>query len=244
MNDSVVWQDVPVSIDDDESWSGQPFALPIPNVPLRDTSSTSELGAFLAIGEAWADLVSRFLPKTQTPVVLDLGCGCGKLARFLYLNPAIRYIGIDLFLPAIAWCRKAFAPLAGERFRFEHFDGYSRAYNPAGEIEPANHRLPCDDCSIDVAVCASLFTHLAEPTCSHYLSELRRVLTPGGRIIVSIHTQPSPGARFSGNEDRIDIDPDYFVQLASQAGLQLLHKAGVVYGQLAIIFEETSSVKA
>jgi hypothetical protein len=81
----VVWQDVPVSIDDDESWSGQPFALPIPNVPLRDTSSTSELGAFLAIGEAWADLVSHFLPKTQTPVVLDLGCGCGKLAGFYIL---------------------------------------------------------------------------------------------------------------------------------------------------------------
>jgi SAM-dependent methyltransferase len=119
MNNSVLWQGRSISIDNDESWSGQPFALPIPNVPLREASSIGELGAFLAIGEAWADMVSHFLP--ESPVVLDLGCGCGKLARFLYLHPTLRYIGVDLFLPAIAWCRRAFEPLAGEKVSFRAF---------------------------------------------------------------------------------------------------------------------------
>jgi SAM-dependent methyltransferase len=240
MTDCVLWQGRSISIADDESWSGQPFALPIPNIPLREASSTGELGGFLAIGEAWADLVSHFLP--ENPVVLDLGCGCGKLARFLYLNPTLQYIGIDLFLPAIAWCRNAFQPLAGGRFRFEHFNGFSEAYNPDGDIEPVNYRLPCDDRSIDVAVCASLFTHLDESTCRHYLGELQRMLKPGGKAVLSIHTHPSTGNLFSGGEERIDIDPEYFVRLASQAGLQLLQKAGIVYGQLAVVFERSSGL--
>src|SRR5438105_1717677 len=141
---SVLWRQFSgnTPLDDEPKWPAQPFSLPIPNHVLREASSVSQMDAFLAIGEAWADLVTHFLP--EDPLVLDIGCGCGKLARFLYLNPRLKYFGVDLFLPSIDWCRKAFETLGNNRFRFEHFDGYSAVYNPQGTVKPSEYSLPCD----------------------------------------------------------------------------------------------------
>lgn len=211
----------------------QPHGLPTPAYALRSSAGPGDLAMFLGIGEAWAQLVSRFLPTA--PLVLDLGCGCGKLARFLHLNPSLRYVGIDLFLPSILWCRRAFAE-AGDRFRFEHFDGYSAEYNPEGRVQVADYRLPLADDTVDMAVCGSLFTHLLEPDAVHYLAEIQRVLRPSGQALISIHTEPPPGAPFSGHEGRIDVDEDYFLQLCRQAGLELTERIGLVYGQLVLRF--------
>jgi hypothetical protein len=73
MSDSILQRQFSVPLNDEESWPGRPFSLPIPNATLRGASSVSELGPFLVIGDAWADLVSHFLP--ENPVVLDFGCG-------------------------------------------------------------------------------------------------------------------------------------------------------------------------
>ncbi len=42
--------------------------------------------------------------------------------------------------------------------------------------------LPLADCSVDVAVCKFLFEHLEDP--ERAVGELRRILKPGGRVIV------------------------------------------------------------
>jgi SAM-dependent methyltransferase len=207
----------------------QPGGLPMPNYALRIYVGTGDLGMFLAIGEAWAQLASRYLPAE--PTVLDLGCGCGKMARFLHLNPRLRYVGVDVFLPHILWSRKAFAA-AGDRFRFEHFDGYSKEYNPTGRIAAADYVLPVDDASVDMVICASLFTHLLEPDARHYLAELRRVLRPGGRAMVSLHVDVPEGQVYVGDESRIDVDEAYFLGLAEAAGLTRLERVGVIYGQV------------
>lgn len=222
----------------EEAWRGDPYALPIPNPTMREASSISDLGCFYAIGEAWAHVVCHFLPPN--PNVLDIGCSCGKLARFLYMNPNLRYIGVDIFWPSIQWCRRNFTFLAGDRFRFEHFDGISEIYNPGGMIRISEYRLPTDDQTIDMTVCASLFTHLLEPDCKHYLQEIHRVSKKGGQALISIHNEPPTGKRFSGNEARIDIEEAYFVELARQAGLQCKKVIGDIYGQQLILFERVA----
>jgi SAM-dependent methyltransferase len=234
----ILWKQaaaIAVPLNDEPMWPAQPFSLPIPNAILREASSVSQMDAFFAIGEAWAHLVARFLP--ENPVVVDIGCGCGKLARFLYLNPRLEYLGIDLFLPAINWNRRAFTPLTGDRFRFEHFDGYSALYNPEGNVKPSEYSLPCQSRSVDTVVCASLFTHLRELDGVHYLNEIARVLKPSGRAIVSIHTQPKQGCSFSGDEARIDIAPAYFMQLAERANLGVHENIGLVYGQEVFVLK-------
>jgi SAM-dependent methyltransferase len=212
----------------------QPGGLPVPPLGLRLESGPGDLAMFLGIGEAWAHLVSRYLPAT--PVVLDIGCGPGKLARFLALNPSLTYVGVDLFRPSILWCQRAFAEL-GDRFHFEHFDGISERYNPAGTVRTVDYVLPVADRSVDLVACGSLFTHLFEPDARHYLAEIARVLKPGGTAIVSIHIDvqhidAASGAAFVGDEHRMDVDEDYFLELCAQAGVPSAERIGLVYGQV------------
>lgn len=94
-----------------------------------------------------------------------------------------------------------------------------------------------DNATVDVVVCASLFTHLFEPECTHYLEEIARALKPGGRAVVSIHDQPAAGVLFSGDAARIDIDQDYFFQMAKAAGVPLKKSVGTVYGQQVYLLE-------
>lgn len=207
----------------------QPHGIAVPSYALRTEAGTGDLAMFLGIGEAWAQMVTRFLP--DDPVVLDLGCGCGKLARFLHLNPRLRYIGVDIFQPGILWCRRAFAGSA-DRFRFEHFDGYSATYNPDGRLKVTDYALPAADGSVDVLVASSLFTHLLETDAVHYLAEIARVLKPGGQALISIHDQVAPGQTWSGDEERIDLDEAYFLALCAAAGLAPEDRIGEVYGQV------------
>ena len=208
---------------------------PLPNTSLMDSIGAATLENFYIVGESWAATVSRFLGAGET--VLDIGCGCGRTARFLMLRPDIRYVGFDVFKPAIDWANKHLVPLAPDRLRFEHFDAYSAHYNPRGALQAADVRFPVSDGSIDVAFAASLFTHLLEPDAIHYLAEAARSLRRGGVLVASIHTEPAPGQRFSGREDRIDIEPAYFVSLAERAGLRVREDLGLICGQDTLAFE-------
>src|SRR4051812_8847278 len=174
---------------------GQPRALDLPNAALRESSSDADLGNFYAVGEAWAQLAIS-IATTSTPRIVDIGCGCGKMARFFVTNPAIQYYGIDVFGPAIAWCQEAFQHFPS--FRFEHLDVYSSVYNVSGAMAAEAVVLPVSDASADVVICASLFTHLLQPAFVRYLAEIARILAPNGRALVSIHDEPGDNT-FSGD---------------------------------------------
>lgn len=227
----IKWRRVPqdqLHTIDESKFPRQPHSIPIPNEILREASSIGDLSSFYAIGEAWSHLITSYLP--DKPKVLDLGCGCGKLARFLFNNPNLSYVGIDIYLPSIKWCQRAFSG-ASDRFYFEHYDGYSALYNPSGKVAPTEYRLPLKDESVDMIVCASLFTHLYENDAKHYLSEIFRVAKNGGQAIISIHTEPNDGEVFCGDESRIDIAPEYFKNLCESAQLKVVEEIGLVYGQ-------------
>jgi len=57
---------------------------------------------FLVVGDAWGQLVAKELALDAC--VLDIGCGCGRTARFLLHNPHVReYVGLDVIRPFIDW---------------------------------------------------------------------------------------------------------------------------------------------
>lgn len=236
--ESVAWRNIapPTKFakDVEHHWRGSPYSLPIPGEELRATASGGDLGDFFAIGDAWAQIISRFLPPN--PTVLDIGCNCGKIARFLYHNPGLKYIGVDVSLRAIEWCQRELVPIAGDRFRFIHADLHSETYNPAATIRAREYRFPVTDASVDMVVAASLFTHLLEPDCTHYLSEISRVLNKSGSALISIHIDVPDGQKYWGDEGRIDVEPTYFIGLAGNAGLVPAKIIGNVYGQQLILF--------
>lgn len=220
---------------------GQPYAVDLPGAVLREASSLADLGLWYSIGEAYAQIATHFAPSGAS-LVLDIGCGGGKMARFFVMNPRVRYVGLDVFQPAITWCKAAFA--AWPRFEFHHLDVHSAMYNPTGQMQPENAVLPVASGSVDIAICGSLFTHLLEPAFRRYMAELRRVLArpllPGlrrrGRAIVSVHDQPADG-RFSGDEARIDISPEAFRDIVEASGLRVVQHVGDVFGQQVYVLE-------
>src|SRR5690606_38606473 len=116
---------------------------------LRGTVSGPELDRFLYIGSAWATLCSYYYPSSPTIEILDIGCGVGKMARFFAMTPHVKYVGFDIFLPAIEWCQFHFGSLYGDRFKFFHFDGHSNRYNPRGTINTSDFHFPWAENSMD-----------------------------------------------------------------------------------------------
>jgi len=88
-----------------------------------------------------------------------------------------------------------------------------------------------------MAFATSLFTHLLESDAQHYLRETARVLKQGGLAFISLHIEPAAGTRYSGTEARIDVDADYFVELAGKAGLRLKERPGDLCGQEIVVLE-------
>ena len=209
------------------------YVIPFPCDELIRSTGPTSLEMYLIGADTQFQLVSRFLPPN--PSVLDIGCGTGRIAHLLTTIHGLRYIGFDVLPGSVQWCKATFDPLFGDRMRFVHFDGYSKAYNAAGTVKPKDYRFPAENESIDLAFAFSVFTHLLEEDARHYLSETQRCLRQSGLALFSIHNTPTPGSSFSGDEHRIDIAPEYFVEMASIAGLELAEDIGDICGQHTLL---------
>ncbi len=208
--------------------------IPLPPENLMGIVGAPNVENFLVVGDAWAQVVTRYAPKNAS--VLDMGCGCGRTARVLVNNRWIkRYIGFDVVREGIDWCRRYIAPQWHGTAEFHCFDLHSLEYNPGGTIRAEQLKFPCEDGEMDVVFAASLFTHLLEPDAVHYLKEVRRVLSPRGAALLSIHNNVPSGQRFCGTESRIDIHPAYFVELAARAGLREYERIDDLGGQQVFI---------
>src|SRR5258708_15397464 len=97
--------------------------------------------------------------------VLDLGCGTGEItARLAGLFPRATFIGADLDEPHLERARARCAAF-GDRVRFEIADAMA---------------LPYGDASFDFVVCRHVLQ--AVPDAAKVLTEIARVLRPGGRV--------------------------------------------------------------
>jgi SAM-dependent methyltransferase len=117
--------------------------------------------------------------------VLDVGCGVGRMAAPLtrYLEGDGRYEGFDIVPAGVEWCQ-ANITTRHPRFRFQLADIRNPEYR-GGTQEAAEYRFPFDDASFDFAFATSVFTHMRPPEVRRYVSELGRVLRPGGRCLVT-----------------------------------------------------------
>ncbi len=111
------------------------------------------------------DLVERARPIGPADRVLDLGCGTGIVARVLRerLGGATKIVGLDASPPMIAKARTV-AP------ELEWHEGNAMA-------------LPFADRSFDLVLSQQMLQFVPDRAAA--LREVRRVLAPGGRLIVS-----------------------------------------------------------
>ena len=62
---------------------------------------------------------------------------------------------------------------------------YNSEYHPQGRMKASQYSFPYGDDSFDVAVLVSVFTHMLPADLDRYMSEIARVLKPGGRCFAT-----------------------------------------------------------
>jgi SAM-dependent methyltransferase len=149
--------------------------IPIPPPELRRRVTGSE-SAEVFLTSGWTSLgdltralagVGRELRSFER--VLDWGCGCGRVTRWLGAELEGReLVSVDVDPSAIKWCA-------------EHL--------PFGRFLLCNPRPPLDvpDRHFDLVVNHSVLTHLDASMQDQWLAELRRITRPGALVILSVH---------------------------------------------------------
>lgn len=100
--------------------------------------------------------------------ILDWGCGCARVARFVTQFAPQKLAGIDIDPDNIQWCKENIAEA-----EFSCID-----------LDPPT-RFP--EGSFDLVYGISVFTHLSEVEQERWLVELQRITKPGGAVLMSIH---------------------------------------------------------
>ena len=154
---------------------GPPAAGGLPLPPRRlmvRVAGTPDVDWFLHSGRSSADTVREAamrhgLPLESLGSLLDFGCGCGRVTRWWHELDAEVH-GSDVDVRAVAWCRAS--------LDFGHF--------AVNDLAPP---LRYGDSTFDLVYAFSVLTHLTEDLQRPWLDELRRVLRPGGLLILSTH---------------------------------------------------------
>lgn len=140
--------------------------LPPRRLMVRVTG-TGDADWFLRSGRAGFDAIAAHAPLAELQSVLDFGCGCGRVTRW-WRDFDGTVAGSDVNGPAVEWCR-ANLPFA----RFER-----------NALAPP---LVFEDESFDLVYALSVFTHMTAELQLAWRDELRRVLRPGGRLLLTTH---------------------------------------------------------
>lgn len=138
------------------------------------------------IGEEFRGHLVELAGLRPDCAVLDVGCGPGRMAVPLteYLAAEGSYEGFDVVRHEVRWCQEHITPRF-PNFRFRVLDVQNARYNPRGATPAAELRFPYDAASFDVAILASVLTHMLAPEVERYLTEIARVLRPGGRCLAT-----------------------------------------------------------
>jgi SAM-dependent methyltransferase len=180
-----------------------PQSLIPPDDLMRIVGSDSA-ESYLSTGRRFLPLFRRYGGLQPSHRVLDVGCGCGRIARPLidYLKSG-SYDGFDIVPELVAWCRENITP-RHPNFRFIQADVSNAFYYKAGATRATQFRFPYDDGTFDFTILASVFTHMLMGDFTRYTDEVARTLKPGGTALMtffllneeSLRLQRTPRSQF------------------------------------------------
>lgn len=210
-----------------ESGIGAPDGLPLPPPRLRMlVAGTADAAWFLATGAASAELVAEAARRHGVPLeeeptaILDFGCGCGRVTRHWASVPGLEVAGSDYNPRLVRWC--------AENLPFGRFS-----------VNGAEPPLDFPDGRFDLVYAISVLTHLTEEQGEAWLGELRRVLRPGGLLVLTTHGDAHAAALSAGERERYEAG-ELVVRRRTVAGTNLCaayHPGAYVRERLARDFE-------
>jgi SAM-dependent methyltransferase len=175
-------------------WSGTTVAspataIPVPPQELRTLVNGAPIGEedHARIGSELFELLRDRCDLQRSSSVLDIGCGCGRVATPLanFLTNGV-YHGVDIVRPMISWCRNNITARY-PNFHFHHADLANTLYRTRGQ-KASEYVFPFDNETFDVIFATSVFTHLIPTSAHQYAREISRLLKPkDGRALVTFY---------------------------------------------------------
>jgi SAM-dependent methyltransferase len=168
--------------------------------------------------EAVLGVVGRSL--ATFPTILDFGSGCGRILLWLeHLADTSSLHGSDIDARAIAWTRENI---------------------PWAESKVNQPLPPLDypDATFDLVFSHSVFTHIDEHYQNEWLTELRRVVKPGGYAILSVHGETA----FSRFEEAVAArggDPSVIRRELSTRGISFIKDDAFTGGPFPDFYHST-----
>jgi len=151
-----------------------------------------------------ADIVAEALANAggdiaQVRRALDFGCSSGRTLRPLAAaHPDVEWHGTDPNRDAIAW---AAANLTGVRFA-------------VSGTEPG---LAFPDAHFDLVFAISIWSHFGEGAAQRWLGEMRRLIAPGGHLVMTVHG-PQSVAYYGSRKQRPAAQLDEIVAALHRRG--------------------------
>lgn len=133
-------------------------------------SAKNETDAKLKSADQIADIKRHLKPSD---VLLDFGAGYGRVARYLLPDmPLAGYIGVDSSFEMLSLFRQRYNGCGKEQ------------ETPLLLLNADIHTVPLQDNSADVAIVCAVFLHNHKDVVEKAMSELKRILKPGGTLLV------------------------------------------------------------
>jgi len=146
---------------------------PVPPLELRQITNDADAVQFLWAGLQHAELFvanyTRHRRSNGLATVLDFGCGCGRLCRYLAMRPDLWTVhACEVNSAHVSWLETSIP-----------------AVRPI--LSPLEPPLPYEDSQFDLVYALSVFSHLPPERAVPWLTELRRILKPSGLLIFTTH---------------------------------------------------------
>jgi ubiquinone/menaquinone biosynthesis C-methylase UbiE len=185
-----------------------PDTIPLPPVRMRFDGPQDD-PTFRANGAEFLAIYRDLCHLSKDAKMLDVGSGIGRKTIPLvdYLSPEATYQGFDVNRIGVDWCT-ANITARYPNFSFQHINVANAAYNPEGTIAPSAFKFPYANDSFDFVTACSLFTHMKPVDGRYYLSEIQRVLKPGGCFLAT-YFLIGAGLTMTFHNGRSEIDFRY-----------------------------------
>lgn len=149
----------------------------LPPWSLRNSVGAAD--RFEVAGQEMRDLLINLTDVMNKKNVLDVGCGCGRVALYLAQDGYKGiYWGMDIIDKQIRWAQNNISEKY-PNFYFYKADLNNKLYNPGGKLKTENYQFPFSDGSFDLIFHTSLFTHLAPKDTLQVIKETSRLLKKG-----------------------------------------------------------------
>jgi|OpeIllAssembly_1097287.scaffolds.fasta_scaffold158410_2 SAM-dependent methyltransferase len=157
---------------------------------------------------------------TDYPRALEFGCGCGRMLLHLKdVGEKVELYGVDIDAEAIAWAQA-------------HIPWVRCSVNDG--LPP----LAFPDAHFDLVFNQSVFTHLDEQYQDAWLAELRRIVKPGGNLVLSVSGE-HPFSQLLDAHRAAGADPAALIETYRTKGIVFIEDDAWVGGPFPDFYHST-----